>query len=146
MNCLYDLRLNRFRSTASTLPMSYFYKKFELEKDRRKSKKVEELIASYSLQLYQYNASSENISDRCDDYLLLRKDFEDMVSDIRKIYLSDSYIGLMSWLVDRAFLITCNVNRNRQLKKQLDMNKSLLLKVLYEVNGANLLKIFSNHC
>lgn len=146
MNCLYDLRLNRFRNTASTLPMSYFYKKFELEKDRRRSKKVEELIASYSLHLYQYNASGENISDRCDDYLLLRKDFEDMVSDIRKVYLSDSYIGLMSWLVDRAFVITCNVNRNKQLKKQLDMNKSLLLKVLYQVNSGNLLKIFSNHC
>lgn len=146
MNCLYDLRLNRFRNTASTLSMSYFYKKFELEKDRRRSKKVEELIASYSLHLYQYNASGENISDRCDDYLLLRKDFEDMVSDIRKVYLSDSYIGLMSWLVDRAFVITCNVNRNRQLKKQLDMNKSLLLKVLYQVNSGNLLKIFSNHC
>ena len=146
MNCLYDLRLNRFRNTAATLPMSYFYKKFELEKDRRKSKKVEDLIANYSLHLYQYNTSGENISDRCDDYLLLRKDFEDMVSSIRKVYLSDSYIGLMSWLIDRAFLITCNVNRNRQLKKQLDMNRSLLLKVLYQVNSENLLKIFSNHC
>lgn len=146
MNCLYDLRLNRFRNTAATLPMSYFYKKFELEKDRRKSKKVEELIAKYSLHLYQYNTSGENISDRCDDYLLLRKDFEDMVSSIRKVYLSDSYIGLMSWLIDRAFLITCNVNRNRQLKKQLDMNRSLLLKVLFQVNSGNLLKIFSNHC
>ncbi|MCI8962865.1 MAG: hypothetical protein HFG37_04030 [Eubacterium sp.] len=146
MNCLYDLRLNRFRNTAATLPMSYFYKKFELEKDRRKSKKVEDLIANYSLHLYQYNTSGENISDRCDDYLLLRKDFEDMVSSIRKVYLSDSYIGLMSWLIDRAFLITCNVNRNRQLKKQLDMNRSLLLKVLYQVNSGNLLKIFSNHC
>lgn len=146
MNCLYDLRLNRFRNTAATLPMSYFYKKFELEKDRRKSKKVEDLIAKYSLHLYQYNTSGENISDRCDDYLLLRKDFEDMVSSIRKVYLSDSYIGLMSWLIDRAFLITCNVNRNRQLKKQLDMNRSLLLKVLFQVNSGNLLKIFSNHC
>lgn len=146
MNCLYDLRLNRFRNTAATLPMSYFYKKFELEKDRRKSKKVEDLIAKYSLHLYQYNTSGENISDRCDDYLLLRKDFEDMVSNIRKVYLSDSYIGLMSWLIDRAFLITCNVNRNRQLKKQLDMNRSLLLKVLFQVNSGNLLKIFSNHC
>lgn len=146
MNCLYDLRLNRFRNTAATLPMSYFYKKFELEKDRRKSKKVEELIAKYSLHLYQYNTSGENISDRCDDYLLLRKDFEDMVSSIRKVYLSDSYIGLMSWLIDRAFLITCNVNRNKQLKKQLDMNRSLLLKVLFQVNSGNLLKIFSNHC
>lgn len=146
MNCLYDLRLNRFRNTAATLPMSYFYKKFELEKDRRKSKKVEDLIANYSLHLYQYNTSGENISDRCDDYLLLKKDFEDMVSSIRKVYLSDSYIGLMSWLIDRAFLITCNVNRNRQLKKQLDMNRSLLLKVLYQVNSGNLLKIFSNHC
>lgn len=146
MNCLYDLRLNRFRNTAATLPMSYFYKKFELEKDRRKSKKVEDLIANYSLHLYQYNTSGENISDRCDDYLLLRKDFEDMISSIRKVYLSDSYIGLMSWLIDRAFLITCNVNRNRQLKKQLYMNRSLLLKVLYQVNSGNLLKIFSNHC
>lgn len=146
MNCLYALELNKFRSRTSTLPMSCFFQKFELERDRRTSKRVEEFIAKYSIDLFHYNSSGENISDRCDEYLLLRKDFDDLVADIRHIYLSDTYLGLMSWLVDRAFLVTENVNRNRKLKKQLDTNKSLLLKVLYHVNPANLLKIFSGHC
>lgn len=145
MNYLYALELNKFRSHASTLPMSYFFQKYELEKDRRTSKKVEDFIMKYSIDLFRYNSSDESLSDRCDEYLLLRKDFDDLVTDIRRIYLSDSYLGLMSWLVDRAFVVTENVNRNRQLKRQLDTNKSLLLKVLYHVNPANLLKIFSGH-
>lgn len=146
MNYLYSLEICKFRSSASTLPMSYFFNKFELEKDRRTSKKVEDFITKYSIDLFRYNSSGGNLSGRRDEYLLLRKDFDDLVADIRRLYLSDTYLGLMSWLVDRAFLVTENVNRNKQLKRQLDTNKSLLLKVLYHVNPANLLKIFSGHC
>ena len=147
MNYLYDLELNKFRHNTPTLPMSYFFKKFELEKDRRTSKKVEDIIKQYSIGLYEYNVSSKDSSNiESEDYLLLRKDFEDMINDIKKVYLSNTYLGLMSWLIDRAFTISYDVNRNRKLKKQLDANKALLLKTLYDVNCANLLKIFSKNC
>ena len=147
MNYLYDLELNKFRHNTPTLPMSYFFKKFELEKDRRTSKKVEDIIRQYSIGLYEYNVSSKDSSNiESEDYLLLRKDFEDMINDIKKVYLSNTYLGLMSWLIDRAFTISYDVNRNRKLKKQLDTNKALLLKTLYDINCANLLKIFSKNC
>ena len=146
MNFLYELKFPTFRSNESTLPMSYFFQKFELETNRRQSKKVEEFIQNYSLDLNNYNISSENINDRCEDYLLLRSDFDKMIEDIQTIYLSNTYLGLMSWLIDRAFNITNyqQAKQNLQLTKtQLDFNKSIMLKTLYDINSINLLKCFN---
>ena len=147
MNELYDLDLNKFRNNTSTLPMEYFFKKFPLEKNRKTCKKVEELISKYSLNVFNYNTSDEKSLDKDDDYLLLRRDFDDLIKDIRSVYISNNYLGLMSWLVDRAFLITPNINSNEKIiKTRINMNKSILLKILYEINSTNLLKVFSNHC
>ena len=63
MNYLCDLELNKFRNTTTTLPMSNFFVKHKLEEDRRKCKKVEELISKYSLELFYYN------TDNTDDHL-----------------------------------------------------------------------------
>ena len=52
MNYLCDLKLTKQRNENSTLPMSHFFNKYELETNRRQSKKVEELIEKYSLDLY----------------------------------------------------------------------------------------------
>lgn len=146
MNYLYDLELTKFRHDTPTIPLSHFFNKFPLEKDRRTSKKVEELISKYSLSLYEYNIKDFNIFEKNDDYLLLRRDFEHLLSDIQRVYLSSNYIGLMAWLIDRAFIISYDVNRNRQLKKKLDGNRALLLKVLYDINSECLLKVFSKNC
>ena len=81
-------------------------------------------------------------------YLLLRDDFNQLIEDIRIVYISKNYIGLISWLIDRAFCIT-----NYQIAKQrlnltsttLNTNRSLLLKVLYEVNPKGLLACFSKN-
>ena len=78
--------------------------------------------------------------------LLLREDFEDLLTDIKQTYISKTYIGLMSWLIDRAFLITKETKVNKNLiNRKTNENKSLLLKVLYDINSNNVLKIFSKN-
>ena len=142
MNYLYDLSFKEYKPTTSTLPMSDFFVKHQLDINRRTCKRVEELISKYSLQLYLYNTSN-SVDDENEQYLLLRSDFEELVKNIRSINISSNYTGLMSWLIDRAFMITPDVSRNKMLKTNLGTNKSLLLKVLYEVNPKCFLMCFS---
>ena len=119
--------------------MSNFFVKHKLEEDRRKCKKVEELISKYSLELFYYN------TDNTDDHLLLRSDFSELIQDIRQIYISSNYTGLMSNLIDRAFIISSDMKRNiTRLKTNIGANKSLLLKILYDINSTSFLKCFKN--
>ena len=149
MNYLMTMNFKNSRDEKSTLPMSYFFNKFELEENRRKSKKVEELIEKYSLDLYKYNTdNNKGYTDygNSDMDLLLREDFEDLLTDIKQTYISKTYVGLMSWLIDRAFLITKETKVNKNLiNRKTNENKSLLLKVLYDINSNNVLKIFSKN-
>lgn len=141
MNYLCSIKFNKSRSEDSTLPMDYFFNKFELETNRRQSKKVEELIEKYSL--YKLNSQ---IDEDDVDYLLLRSDYDELINDIKQVYLSQTYIGLMSWLIDRAFLITCGTKRNKDTStNNTNKNKALLLKILFNINPNNVLKIFSKN-
>ena len=150
MNYLCDLKLTKQRNENSTLPMSHFFNKYELETNRRQSKKVEELIEKYSLDLYN-NIMDDNkeytdygYSD--EDSLLLRSDFDQLIEDIKKIYISKNYVGLMSWLIDRAFGISQQVQNHSHLTdRKTNENKALLLKVLYDINPQNVLQIFSKN-
>ena len=150
MNYLADISFERVRNSESTLPMDYFFNKYDLETNRRQSKKVEELIEKYSLDLRDSNV---NISKEYTNYgycsensLLLREDFDKLIEDIKSTYISKSYIGLTSWLIDRAFLISPQVvNHSHLANRKTDENKALLLKVLYDINPQNVLKIFSKN-
>ena len=145
MNYLYNLSFKEYKPSTTTLPMSDFFIKHQLDINRRTCKRVEELISRYSLQLYNYNTSDDyNDSHDDEDYLLLRSDFEELVRNIRSINISKNYVGLMSWLIDRAFMVTPSmVQNNKMLKTNLGANKSLLLKVLYEVNPKCFLACFN---
>ena len=144
MNYIFEIKTKRFRSSVSTIPMSKFFVKYELEEERRKSKKVEELIQKYSLKLFNYNTDHDD--DNFNDYLLLRSDFDELIEDIRSIYISKNYLGLMSWLIDRAFKITPNMKSNDiKITSKINNNKAILIKVLYEINKENLLKCFSGN-
>lgn len=150
MNYIFNIRPPHFKPKKSTLPMSAFFIKYELEENRRKSKKVEELIQKYSLNLYNdwqshiYTGSEEDAFN--ENELLLRDDFDKLVNDIRTTYISKNYKGLMSWLIDRAFGIGSGVNRNKkEMQSTINTNKSALLKVLYEVNPDALLSCFSKN-
>ena len=100
------------------------------------------MISKYSIALYINNTLDINEYDSFQNYLLLRSDFDELVNTIRCMNISDNYIGLMSWLIDRAFEITPDVSRNKMLKTNLGTNKSLLLKILYEINPKCFLRCF----
>ena len=138
MNALYNISIPKSRNRDATLPMSNFFIKHKLDKNRKTSKKIEEMISNYALKVQDYNSDNTDV-----DYLLLRSDFDKLVKTIRESQISGRYIGLMSWLLDRAFNITPNVSRNKLLKAKLNTNKALLLKVLYEVNPTSLLCCFT---
>lgn len=143
MNYLYNLDLSEFHNSTSTLPMSHFFNKFEMSNNIRTCRKVEDLIAKYSLNLYDINSGDSEDND----YLLLRKDFDNLILDIQKIKISKNYLGLFSWMIDRAFKILPGSLRNQKsISSVLNKNKPLLLKALYEVNSSNLLKCFSKNC
>ena len=140
MNYLYDLKIKKPRSSVKTLPMSYFFKQYELKVDRRKCKKVEELIQKYSFDLYNYNVNNTN------DYLLLRSDFDQLLYDISQINISKDYLGFMSYLINRCFLITPGIQSDRNIiKSKVNKNKSLLMNVLYNVNKKSLFSVLSNN-
>lgn len=142
MNYLYNLKLDQFRSNQSTIPVEYFFKKFKLEKNRKTCKKVEDIIETY------INKSSSNFcSDNEDAYFLLKMDFDNMINDITRIYVSGNYIGLFSWLIDRAFCLSIAQKQNQyKLKSTIKKRRSILIKALYSINSTNLLKCFSNNC
>lgn len=143
MNYLYNLSIPEFHSSETTLPMSHFFLKPVINVNRKSCKKVEELISKYSMKLFEYNTSESNE----EGYLLLRNDFNDMINDIQKVKISKNYIGLFAWLIDRAFMISPQVFRNNvKIKSTISKNKSILLKTLYQVNSAVLLKCFSENC
>lgn len=141
MNCVALKKIRKYRSPESTIPMEVFFKSFPLEENRRKCKKVEDLIQKYRLNLL-------NIKPEQEDYLLLREDFDKLIEDIRQVYLSKSYRGLASWLVDRAMCISPYAQMSAQRmvnpsKSALSANRALLLKVLFKVSPQAVLDIFS---
>ena len=152
MNCIYDMKIREFKPSTSTLPMSDFFVKHEMDEHRRKSKKVEELIQKYSLDLYNKFQKSNEITGSVyidedtedDNYLLLRNDFDCLINDIKSIYISKNYLGLMSWLIDRAFCITVGAKRNQHWSQsKTKQNKAILLKILYSINPNMLLQCFN---
>lgn len=143
MNALYDLRIQEFHPTTSTLPMSYFFNTDCLEAKQltKVAKKIETLIEKYSLELATYNHNHE--SDENDDYLLLRDDFDKLLADIRTAAPTGKYLPLFAQLINRAFVITPYVKNNeKNMKSKLQKNKALLLKTLYEINPNAILAIF----
>lgn len=143
MNYLFDLRFVDSRSNDETIPMEHFFQKFEIEDvdRRRKSKKIEKLIQDYSLYFYESNQNDDN------EYLLLKGDFEELLEELKSIYISSKYLGLYSWLINRAFCIGYGFsNKKQSSNSKTEKNKSMLIKVLYDINSANLLKIFSKNC
>ena len=143
MNYLNSFRDEVIRDTRETLPMDIFFMNYEMKEPKRKSRKVEDLIQKYAFKLYQYNADEDQELEK---YLLLRDDFDDMVQDIRRIHISNNYLGLMSWLVNRAFLISDAVKKNdSRINSILSKNRAILFKVLYDISPIQFLQIFSKN-
>ena len=151
MNSLYDIKFRRYKSKSSTLQMDSFFVKYKLDENRRKCAKVEDIIEQYSLMLYydyQSEQEEDDLNEKENDWILCESDFNDMITEIKQVYVSSSYLGLYSWLLDRAFLITNSINNDKNIndiKRMTDNNKALLMSVLYKINPQNLLKCFSKN-
>ena len=144
MNYLYDLKAPRkARTENERIPIDYFYVYYPISEKRRKCKKVEDFITKYSLRLLQ-NATSEDRLDE-DGLFLLRSDFDSLINDVRRIYVSKDYIGLFSWLIGRAFSVSDEEMLNANDRKNVGKNRSLLFRVLYEINKDNLFKCLSKN-
>ena len=142
MNYLTTVKIKSYKPKFKILPMSYFFEKQDKVSNnrttRRKCRKVEELIEKYSLELLPYNSTNQDYD------LLIQDNFEQLIEDIKKIYISNNYLDLISWLIDRAFFITAQSHR-RNNDAHTEKNKSLLLKTLYDVNPKAVLKCFSKN-
>ena len=136
MNELSNVRFKGVSVKKGILPISHFLNKYEIKGSRRGSRKVEKIIEKYSLELLASQFSDE------DEYLLLRSDFDEMIEDIKRVHISKQYLSLMSWLIQRAFLLTPQAYNSHS---QTHRNKSILLKTLYEVNPSCLLQVFSKN-
>lgn len=135
MNYLYDITFRRFRRKKPVIEIKEFLIKHEMKTDRRKSKKVEDMIEKYALELYKYRVDEDDIEE---NILVLREDFDEMIETIRSMYISKEYAGLMSWLLYRGLVIG---DTNRSTSK-LYKNRSVLLATLYAVNPQVFLSCF----
>lgn len=137
MNFVCDYSIKKRIPNSKNLPMSVFFVPHELENAPRKSKRVEQLISNYSSCLFGDRVSGTG------DYKIQEDEFNGLIEDIRGIYLSNSYKGLVSKLVDNAFHITDNSidSSDNVLRK----NRPLLLKTLYDVNRDSLLSCFAGN-
>lgn len=141
MTYIYKAKFPRNTNEEAAEPMQNFFVKYRLNMDIRIAKHVEKLIEKYSLDVLDFNKTDNY---EAVDSILMREDFEVLVEDIRRSTFSNKYIGLFSWLIDRAFIITDSVAVNDEhIKTKLNKNKALLLRVLYEVNPQCLLKCFA---
>lgn len=137
MNQLYEIKLPETKHWDLT-PFGDFFIKHPLKQNRRTSRKVEKLIEDYSNDLF-----IDRVVDDNEIHLVLRDDFDQLIDRIRTTYISKGYVGIISWLIDRAFLITPQVKGKIDiLPRNTNKNKSLLLKTLYETSPQSFLYCF----
>lgn len=139
MNTLHKMKFKKNHSSSPTIPMSEFFIPQKAPKNRRKNKKVEDLITKYSLELYDSRTIKKDV-----DYILVKDDFDQMINEIKRIHISSNYTSLIAWLLDRCFCIsTAAKQSNHLLKSNIGKNRALLIQTLYTVNKEALLQCFS---
>jgi len=144
MNYLYENNINISTPNSPTYSMDNFFVNYPLDMSRKKCKAVEELIEKYSWNLLSKQIT--NYEEDSDEYLLLRSDFDEMIKDIRSVNISGNYLGLMSWLINRAFVITPQQKgKKNKIISKLNKNKIILLQTLYTVSPKQFLKCFSKN-
>jgi len=149
MNYLYNLKLKRANYNRNGMKLEEFFNEFELSTSRKMntSKRMEKLISKYSMDLYNdVRSRIDDIDNMYEETLVLRDDFDNLIEDLRKTGISKNYLGFMSYLLKRGFGVTTNTRNNQaKMKGKLYKNRSILLKVLYELNPDALLKCFSKN-
>lgn len=137
MNEAYKMR-NKLVRYGKPTPNKEFFINHENQIGSRRSKRIEKMIEDFALQMY----ITTTVEDA--DWLLLRSDYEDLIAELRRLTISKNYLGLMSWLINRSLIITPGIKRTKDynLQTKLNKNRSLLLKVLYDMNPKIFKKCF----
>lgn len=140
MNCVYKMK-NKAMHVVDIISNDKFFISHQNHVNYKKSKQVEKMIEDYSLELYQARVLDDDVDTA--DYFLLRSDYDDLLNTLRSITLSKNYMGLMSWLINRALIITPNIQNSRgSINTKLGKNRPLLLKILYDMNSKCFMKCF----
>lgn len=145
MNCLLEFKPDKkLRTSFRGTPIDYFLDIYPDKADMTLCKSVEELINKYNIKLYGRNIESTKYDST--DYYYLLDGFDELINDIKKLNIGDKYIGLFSWFLNKVFSrdVEKEIDSNK-FQNQLQTNRSLLLKVLYDVNKDVLLKCFSRN-
>lgn len=140
MNEVSKIKINRVHYSVPAISIQEFFIKHEDKPYMKRCRQVEELIEKYSLKLYttQIDCNSDY-----EDWILLRSDYDKLIEDIRRLNLSDKYVGLMSWLINRAFMITSKIQEQSDvISTKLSKNRPILLKILYDLNPKMFKKCF----
>lgn len=141
MNCVYKIR-NKSIKDKNVIDNAEFFIPHPNLLTTRKSKQVEKLIEDYSLEVFRMHVADDVTSS---DYFLLRTDYEDLLEALRRITLSKNYLGLMSWLINRALMITPGIQKQKEsVNTKLSKNRPLLLKILYDMNPKTFKKCFKS--
>ena len=122
MNYMYSLDLNKYRSDIKTIPIEQFLAPMITKTNRKKNAKIEKLIEKYSLAVT--NAEMQDTDWYDGTNILLMDNFEELINDIRHTGMSNSYVGLMQWLINRAFRIP---EQTRNSNSKTNMNKPVLM-------------------
>lgn len=141
MNYIYSLKLNKYKSQVATIPIKDFLASCNVRPPRRKSEKIQRLIEKYAMELNDFEIK-QSLNDGIwyeDEYPAIINNFEELVNDIRNAKINDSYKSLVYWLINRAFRIPEQTKNSTNL---LNINKPMLLKVLYEVNPTAFIECF----
>ena len=144
MNSVHNLTVGKANYKLDTIPINDLFVNHENEIPQKKSKKIENLIETYSLEYKNFILGhKKSKGDTYSDWLLLRADYEDLLEDLKRTTMPDKYVGLMSWLINRCFAMTPDIVRNRnKIQSKLSKNRPLLLKILYDLNPKMFLKCF----
>ena len=140
MNYIFSIKLKKYKSDIPTIPTKDFIVRHKLDGHRKMARKIEQLIEKYSLKVHDVEVQGDMWYD--DNDIMLMEDFDNLLSDIRSSNMSGRYVGLMSWLIDRAFHIP---EQTQGCRTRLDKNRPLLLKTLYEVNPKCFLRCFKGN-
>lgn len=147
MDYLQGLRLRYAATSKDGLSFKDFLIPIKETGNKKTNKKIEKFIEDYSLLNYRINVLDQKKTDDYDynDFILLRSDFDELIQKIRGMNLSRNYRGLVYWLINRAFMLSTGIQSNmRNISRITNKNRSLLLKILYEVNPDLFLSCFYN--
>lgn len=141
MNYMYLLGFTKYRNSISTIPIKEFLVPYEIKSDKRKNRKVEQMIEKYMFDLNSVEIKMDGDSETWYDTMLnvLENKFDELITDIRQSSISKNYKDFMLWLLYRTFRAT---PQTKASMNQTNKNRSALIKILYEVNPDVFLSCF----